>query len=228
MSMRRPETESELVELVRSIDVSAPRSLHERIDALVAQSEQQQAPRARPARVRRWRVAAAGGALAVAAAVLILLIGGSGSGTQQLSVSRATALTQLPASMGAPGESTSTSGTLNASVDGVAFPYWEHSFGWRSSGARVDSVNGRTVRTVFYSDAHGRRVGYAIVSGSPAPSVTGGQLLARGRSSYRLLTVGAVNAVVWERGGRLCVLASRDVSPRTLLALASWGESKTV
>ncbi len=89
-------------------------------------------------------------------------------------------------------------------------------------------MNGRTVRTVFYTDAHGRRVGYAIVSGTPAPSVTGGQVITQGRELLPAAHVGAVNAVVWERGGRLCVLASREVSPRALLALASWGESKTV
>jgi len=225
MSMRRPETESELVDLVRSVDVSAPPSLHARIDALVGESEPAAAPR--PARGRRWRLAAAGGALAVAAAVLILLISAAGTDTQRLSVGRATALTQLPASMGAPGESASASGSLDASVEGVSFPYWEHSLGWRSSGARVDSVGGRTVHTVFYTDARGRRIGYAIASGL-APGVSGGQLVVRGHSSYRLLSVGAVNAVVWERGGRLCVLASREVSPRALLELASWGESKSV
>jgi hypothetical protein len=224
MSMRRPESESEMVELLHSVDVSAPRSLHERIDALVAQSEPQR--RQRPIRTRRWRLAAAG-ALAAAAVVLIVLIAGSGSSTQQLSVSRATALTQLPASAGAPAESTSAAGQLDASVEGVAFPYWEESFGWRSSGARVDTIGGRTVRTVFYTDGHGRRIGYAIASGS-APGITGGQVVPRGQSTYRLLTVGDVNTVAWERGGRLCVLASRQVSPHALLELASWGESKTV
>ena len=228
MSMRRPESESELLDLLHSIDVSAPSSLHERIDTLVTQSPRQAEPRRRAARTRRWRLASAGGALALAAAVLVLLLSGSTGTTQQLSIGRATALTQLPASTGAPSESTSATGQLNASVEGVSFPYWEHSFGWRSSGARVDSVNGRTVRTVFYTDAHGHRLGYAIVSGSPAPSFTGGHVVSRGQSSYRLLTVGSVNAVLWERGGRLCVLASRQVSPRALLELASWDESKTV
>ena len=37
MSEQPPPTESELVELVRSIDVRAPQELHRRIDAMVAE-----------------------------------------------------------------------------------------------------------------------------------------------------------------------------------------------
>ena len=37
MSERPPRTESELIELVRSIDVRAPEALHRRVEELVAE-----------------------------------------------------------------------------------------------------------------------------------------------------------------------------------------------
>ncbi|HLH14412.1 MAG TPA: hypothetical protein VKV16_06450 [Solirubrobacteraceae bacterium] len=211
MSERTPPSESELVEMVRSIDVRAPQRLHDRIDAMVA--ERAGARARRPA--LRWGLAAA--VPAVCALALVLSGGGS-----SLTLENAVALTLRPATMPAPGESARGGGELTADVEGVAFPYWEESRGWRATGERVDRVDGRMVTTVFYADGGGRRLGYAIVAGTPAPSVHGGVLVRRDGVAYRLTLAHGARVVTWLRDGRLCVLAARDVSRRVLLSLASW------
>ncbi len=67
MSEHRPQTESELIELVRSIDQRAPAHLHERISTLVADSQER--PRRSAGALWRldWRVGSAAAALAVLA-----------------------------------------------------------------------------------------------------------------------------------------------------------------
>ena len=69
----------------------------------------------------------------------------------------------------------------------MPFPYWEERFGWRSTGARNDRIGGRAVTTVFYADGRGHRIGYAIVAGPRAPSISGGVVRWRNGTAYRLL-----------------------------------------
>ena len=132
------------------------------------------------------------------------------------------ALTLRPPTMPAPVENPRNGNQLQAKVDDVAFPYWEESFGWRSTGARVDHLDGRTVTTVDYAGAHGQWIGYAIVAGTPAPNVGGGVIMHRGGTPYRFLSARGARVVTWLRNGRLCVVAGHGVSTSTLLALASW------
>ncbi len=126
--------------------------------------------------------------------------------------------------MAAPVENNAHPGQLAAAVDGVAFPYLEERFGWRSTGARTDRLGGRTVTTVFYADRDGGRIGYAIVSGTPAPAASGGTISHRDGVSYRLLQMHGAPVVTWQRDGRLCVLSGKGVSDTTLLALAAWSD----
>lgn len=230
MSERRPQTEAELIEHVRSIDAPAPVALHERVAALVAEHEARDQPSAHERATTRRRgagapprLAALGLGLAMAAvavAVVALVIARSGaSGT--LTVARTSALALSPATSPAPAHSATVPTELAADVEGVAFPYWEDRFGWRADGARRDRVDGRTVTTVFYIDASGRRVGYAIVSGTPAPAPVGGVLRWRRGTAYHLSVEHGGHVVSWLRDGRLCVLAGRGVPGATLLALAS-------
>jgi hypothetical protein len=228
-----PRSESELVEFVRSIDVRAPDSLHERVESLVAE-------RSRSA--RRWpisagssgagqasvgrRLAAAGAIAGVVAVVIAVSVGGGGS--QGLSLRQASALTLGPATVPAPPESPSKRDQLAAAVDGVSFPYWEERFGWRSTGARSDRIAGRAVTTVFYADGRGRRIGYAIVAGAPAPRMSGGVVAWRDGMPYRLLAENGAQMVSWLRAGHLCVVSGRGVAASTLLALASWGDHGSV
>ncbi len=231
MSTRPPENESELIELIRSIDVRAPEELHRRTEALIAERTGGSAGTARaPGRARGARVSPRlrlGGSLglvvaAVAIALVVILSGGGAS--SPLSVRAAAALTLRPATMAPPAEQASERASLTANVDGVVFPYWGERFGWSTSGSRADRIDGRAVRTVFYSDSRGQRVGYAIVGGSPPPDLSGGLVRWRGRTPYRLLAQGNEHIVAWLREGHLCVVAGREVSPATLLRLASWDE----
>jgi hypothetical protein len=87
---------------------------------------------------------------------------------------------------------------------------------------RTDTLAGRSARTVYYTDAAGRRVGYTIVSGLPAPAAAGGKKEWRDGTEYRLIRVAGVPTVVWLRDGRLCVVSGRGVAGSTLVTLASW------
>jgi hypothetical protein len=233
MNEPRPRTESELVELVRSIDVRAPDELHRKVESLIAA----RSPSARGRRILnrpfgagssglRVRLAGTIAIAAVAAAVVAVSVSGGGSST--LSLRQASALTLRPATVPAPAESTSNGEQLAAAVDGVSFPYWEERFGWRSTGARADRVGGRTITTVFYEDARGRRIGYAIVAGTSAPRLSGGAVAWRRGVPYRLLTEAGAPVVSWLRDGHMCVVSGRNVDSATLIRLASWDERRVV
>lgn len=225
-----PRTESELVELVRSSDVRAPDSLHRQVQAQVTAHRG-------PARGQRF---AGRGALlprpsfsplgliglgAVVALVAIAIVAGLGHGGSSTLSMRQTAAPMLSAAtMPAPPQSSANPTKLAAAVDGVKFPYWKERFGWRSTGMRDDRMDGRAVTTVFYSDSHGHRIGYAIVAGTPAPRVGGGVALWRGGVTYRMLSANGVAIVTWLRDGHLCVVSGRGVSSATLLKLASWSD----
>jgi hypothetical protein len=245
---RRPRTESELIEFIRSSDVRAPEELHERVQALARQRSKLPwgrrvrrgdgvAPDARrgflasPRAAARqaaplfsWRLGAAVAAAAIAGA---LVAGLTGAGSSGLSVRQASALTLRGATGAAPKPSRSNRDELAAAVDGVAFPYWEDAFGWRAVGVRTDRIGGRTVTTVFYSDRSGARVGYSIVSGAKPPRISEGVVAKRGGTHYWLLNVNGVPVVTWLRGGHLCVVSGRGVDGATLLRLASWTDSRS-
>jgi hypothetical protein len=228
MSEQRQHPEADLIERLRAIDVRAPEELHRRVHALVAERTSGSRVRgsigARNRRPATRGLLFGGAATAVAAVAAVLVLALAGGGSPSLSVRQASALTLRAATMPAPSENTRKRGALMENVDGVTFPYWTGRFGWRASGARSDAIDGRTVRTVFYADAHGQRIGYAIVSGTPAPAANGGAVVWRHGTPFRLLSENGVTSVVWLRSGRLCVMAGRGVSSSTLLALASWRE----
>ena len=167
------------------------------------------------------RLAAAGGLAAAVAALAIALLAGGGS-SPTLSQGEAAAASLRPATQTGPRESPTHHMALAAAVDGVAFPYWEGDLGWRSVGARTDRIGARTLRTVFYADTHGHRIGYTIVAGSPAPRSSGGVVRWRRGMPYRLLVENGVPVVTWLRKGHMCVVSGRGVSSATLLRLASW------
>jgi hypothetical protein len=227
MSERAPKTESELVEFVRAIDVRAPRELHERIEALVTERSAPSGERARAAGSiagPSWLPRRAGAAAIAAAIVLVALVVAliSTGGSTAMSTGRAYALTQGRAAIAAPQPDPSADGAgLAARVEDVAFPNWEARYGWRSAGERIGRVGGRAVTTVFYETYSGRRIGYAIVAGTPAPSVSGGAARRVHGTSYRVTSVGGGHIVTWLRDGRLCVVGGADVGAGTLLALAS-------
>jgi hypothetical protein len=219
--------ETELIDFLHAIDVPAPPALHERVQALV---DEHTRPARRGPLAGRWglgRPLGAGVAGAIAlAAVIVAVVLATGSSSSTLSLRAASASTLAGATMAPPHESTPHNGTLTAAVEGVAFPYWEESLGWRAVGQRRDRVHGRDVTTVFYADRAGRRVGYAIVSGR-APRIGAGRAVWRGGTEFRQVTLGGAHAVAWMRDGRLCIIAGRGVDPATLLRLASWEPQPT-
>ena len=221
--------ESELVEFVRSIDVRAPESLHSQVQALVADASRRKGRRGtghrRAPAFARYAIA---GALAAAVAASAIAIGLSGGGNSNGPfIRQASALTLGRSTAAAPRKTPGTA-HLAAAVDGVAFPYWEDRFGWRSTGTRRDYVNGRAVTTVFYADHRGRQIGYAIVAGTPAPTQDRGAIAWRNGTRFRVLQLDGATVVSWLRDGHLCVVAGRGVSAATLLALASWHDRVSV
>jgi hypothetical protein len=228
MNEPRVKTEAELVELVRGIDVRAPQRLHDRVQELVDAAGQPQrapggaAPRSRPRlRLRLPLLPALGGAVATAAAAVAIVLATTGGGGAALTVASASAPTLANATGAAPAESTTDHARLTAAVQGVAFPYWEDSLGWRTVGARQDRIGGRDVGTVYYMDAQGRRIGYAIVAGT-APAISGGTVWHHRGTEYRVLRLHGAQAIAWLRDGHLCIVSGRGVDSATLLHLASW------
>jgi hypothetical protein len=201
-------------EALRALDVVvAPDSLRLAVAETVAGAE-----RARPrARLRL------GGALAVSGAVaavllVVLAIGGGDSGPAPPGV-RAVAPLALRAATAPAPAARSGGELLRAQAGPIAFPTWTR-VGWHAVGARTDTVGGHDVQTVFYADAAGRRIGYAIAD---APlSVSGGQLVTRRGARLRVLDRGATSIVTWRRDGRTCILAGHGVPVGRLLTLASY------
>lgn len=221
-----PHTEDEqrhVAELLRSLDARAPESLHRRIEAMAA-SRRRLTPRP-PGGSRRLSpgVLAATGALAAAVVAVVIAVGlGGGGGAPTVTFGQAAATTLRASTMPAPAESRAHPGQLAIAVDGVPFPYWGERLGWRSTGSRTDHIDGRAVTTVFYANASGRRIGYAILAGTPAPQAGVGVVAWRGGVAYRSLTENGAATVTWLRDGHLCVMSGRGVSGATLLRLASW------
>lgn len=111
---------------------------------------------------------------------------------------------------------------------GIRFPSYVRMTDWRASGMRHDTLDGRQVTTVFYSargySARGERAGYSIVSGA-ALAIPGG-ITVHGPHGvvYVLATQDGAQLITWRRSGHTCVIASRSVGRRTLLALAAADE----
>jgi hypothetical protein len=211
--------------------VKAPESLHRRVHEMVEQADhrarRQQPPPSRRFRWVAWSPVRLGLAATAAAglAAAAIAVGLSGGGSPGLTVEKAAALTLSHATMAPPRESPTHRAQLDASVEGVAFPYWRERFGWRSAGARVDHIAGRSVTTVFYTDSAGRSVGYAIASGR-APQLSGGTIRWSSRGvPYSVSTQDGATVVAWPRHGHLCVVSGRGVDTSTLLRLAGWRDA---
>jgi hypothetical protein len=225
MSQPPTNSEAEIVELIRSIDEPAPERLHRHVAELTARASARRGGLGglMGASPLPLRFGAAAATLAVALAAVVVALSSGGSSGSGPSLKSEMAMTLRAATLPAPAENASVSGELDASVDGVVFPYWGGRFDWKTSGARRDVVGGRTVETVFYSAPGGKRIGYAIVSGT-ATSAAGGSVSWRGETPYRLLEEDGVPVVTWVRDGHRCVVSGRGVSGATLLKLASWDE----
>jgi hypothetical protein len=205
----------EVISILNALEVKAPESLRDSIQAMTSSSR---STRSRRQLGSRWSLAGVG-ALAVAAVFAFVLALRTNTPSPP-TVFQTSALALARATVGSPAES--PDGTqLSSSVDGVAYPYWGKRFGWSASGARTDHLGGRTIMTVFYTDAHARRIGYSIVAG-PALVPPNSRVVSAQHTRFWVFQQGGATIVTWRRDGHTCVLAGREVSQHTLLALAGW------
>ncbi len=216
--------------------VEAPAALRRSVEALGAGEGVSASPRAarprlpRAPRTRhlgRPRLVAGVALAAVVAIVVAVVVGGSSTGGGATpTVLQASGAGLQPATRPAPAESPRDRRVLAASAAGISFPYWAarppaHPLGWRATGARLDTVGGRTVTTVFYGDHAGRRLGYSIVSGAALP-VPAGAAVQRGGLTFHVLRSGHTTVVTWREAGHTCILTAHGVAPGTLERLATW------
>jgi hypothetical protein len=126
-----------------------------------------------------------------------------------------------PAAQAAPRSRPGHRALVTASFEGVDFPNWSRRFGWHTTGARSDSIEGRRTRTVFYGHM-GHRLGYTVVSGSPLKTPTGAQHLTRNGLAITVIGDHEHAIAVFERNGRTCILSAHVAHLATLVKLASW------
>jgi ferric-dicitrate binding protein FerR (iron transport regulator) len=194
------------ISIVTALDVEAPAGLLERI----AQPPGRTSRRAQ-GRIRARGLILVAGVIIVLAVVAARIHRDDVSGEAHLALARAT--------LAAPARSTTDPDQLIAAVSGVAFPYWREQ-GWTTTGARVDSFDGRSVETVFYSSPDYGRVGYSIVAGAPLAVGSATSIVRTGGVTYSVLSADGATVVTWLRDGHTCVLAAQRAPAATLLALA--------
>lgn len=212
------ERQREAVSVLAALEsTKAPETLRRSVESLASG-----APRRRRSPRRLSLQLATAGAMAAAAAIVLATS----------SATRPTVLQAAQAALGSstlppPAASSTKHGELSRSVEGIAYPYWQDSFGWRATGAGTDRIAGRSVTTVFYASQSRTgslpgRIGYSIVAGNALAWPGGGRSIeARGIQFQALRSQGAT-ILTWRRGGHTCILAARGVSTPTLVRLASW------
>lgn len=167
---------------------------------------------------RRPRLALVVAGPAVLAAVAFVLVTAIWGGAPTLA--QAAELAARPAERVAP---TPRAGTplLAAEHEGVPFPDWSSEFGWHAVGARDDTLDDRTTRTVFYEHM-GHRIGYTIVSGDALELPPDAERVRAGGVEIALLRAGDRDIAVFVRDGHTCVLAGHVLERATLVELAAW------
>jgi anti-sigma factor RsiW len=211
------------------------RELYERERRIVAALHHARATERAPQRLRaqvqtrarshggvRRRASYAGalaGALAVLALLIVLVLPGGAPGSASVSQAAALALRGAAQPPPAPDPSAPAARLLQR-LQGVYFPNWARSLGWRAVGERRDRLAGRPATTVYYR-WRGQEVAYTIV-GAPALREPAGPPTHLGRYELRTLTQGALTVVTWRRAGHACVLSSATVPASMLRRLAAW------
>jgi hypothetical protein len=189
----------------------APARLHARIEA-------ERGRRAAPG-VRKPAYAVLAGVLAVAVAALALLLPGGTPGSP--SVSQAAQLALRGPSGPAPAtDATDPQMKLALRLQGLYFPNWATTLGWRPVGVRSDRIGGRPAATVYYQ-RQGMSVAYTIV-GAPALAQPSAPVTHLRRVAVQALSLRDRTVVTWRRAGHTCVLSASAVPTRVLEQLANW------
>jgi hypothetical protein len=175
----------------------------------------------------RWRNTLFVPAATALAIVIVALVVVLGPGSSAPTVDQTVKLALSPATAPAPARDSAHPELLAAAVDGIPFPYYGSSSGWRTTGSRTQVVHERTVVTIYYRATDGTRIGYSIVPGAslstPSEAAT-----VRGGVRYTFGRIGPGRYVTWVRGGHTCVIAGTTVSDLALLRLASVDERVAV
>lgn len=186
----------------------APAGLRMRID------ERQRAPR------RRRRPLMYGGVLATAVVVaaLVLLLPNGTPGAP--SVSQAAALSLRGPVLGPPAAFGRPPGDmLHQDVQDIYFPNLSRSFGWQASGQRIDRIDGRMAKTVYYL-RDGRQIAYTILA-APALKWPTTRTYVVERTHLQSFRTDGRLVVTWRRAGHTCVLSAQGVSAAELSNLAA-------
>jgi hypothetical protein len=196
----------------------APPALRWRVEAELSRAHERREAR-RPLLGRLAPAGAAVAALAALALVLPVLFGGGDPSV--LDVHRLSAAgPEAPAPPALPG----SENELAAQVDGVHFPNpkLRPGFEWKAVGERSDELDGRTTRTVFY-EHEGHLVGYTIVGGSPLTVPPDAELRRKHGVDVALIRDDhGHDIVMFERGGRTCVISGHVEKRSTFVRLATW------
>ena len=195
-------------------DTQAPQSLRERIER--DRERAQAAPR--PSFLRRHLrplAAAATAAAALAGVVVALQPGSSEPESPSLAAIHAAAL--RGATEPAPAPKGGDPPVLAARVAPIPFPDWQESFGWWAVGSREDQISGRTVRTVFYRNPEGARLGYSIVAGEALAERPPGHRVTRAGDTYHVAQAGEHTLVTWTQQGHTCTFVASSTVPESRL-----------
>ncbi len=202
-------------------DVKAPAALHRSVQSMIADARR----RRRLRRPLRLQLAGAGALAAIAVVALVIALSAGSPSAPTLPQAANVAL--RPATLPAPAQSATRRGVLVRTADGIAYPYWQDSLGWRAAGARIDRLGGRTITTVFYTPQHAsragaKRIGYAIVGGRALPIPGGSSQISEKGIDFHVLASQGATIVTWRRNSHTCILVGHRVSGATLVHLASW------
>jgi hypothetical protein len=194
-------------------DVRAPQSLRESI-------ERERERAAAHARAPFWSRHRIGLALASAAAVAIAVVAIGTQGDEspgEPALARVSGVARLDATAPAPRPVGGTPPELDVRVGRLVFPDWQAKFGWRAVGRRDDTLSGRHVTTVFYRNAEGARMGYAVVAGDTLAAAPPGRRVTRKGKTYHVAGIGGRTVVTWNQQGHTCVIVASPEVPRTRL-----------
>ena len=151
------------VSLLRSVDVAAPDALRARLEAMIDEAGGRRHRRPLSARWRNTLFVPAATALAIVIVALVVAV--------RIGLRRAERRSDRTA-CGRPRRQrrprprdAARPDLLAAGVDGIPFPSYVSSPGWRATGSRTQVVHHRKIVTIYYRAPDGTRVGYSIVPG---------------------------------------------------------------
>jgi hypothetical protein len=193
--------------------VQAPQSLREAIE----RERERAARRAAAPFWRRHRLGLASAGAAAVALALVAIVLQTGGNPAEPSLAQVSTTARLGATDAAPRAIGGTPPDLDARVDGLVYPDWEASFGWKAVGRRDDTLSGRPVTTVFYRNAEGARLGYAVVSGDTLGAEPSGRQVTREGKNYFVASARGRTIVTWTQEGHTCVINAPSKVPATRL-----------